>query len=235
MKRVISFIFLVLILISLCSCSGLKITSEIEGYIELYKKAIENTTVKQQGEVKVTSVTNDNAIEFTTTTSLIEFDYYIKDDKVVFNRNDHVNDELLAVYICNGDEILVKNDAEAEFKDATKQNESFLYVDKNPFITLSLFRVDSNGKIDSSVLNNIKQYTEDEYTVVEFVLSDKAVSTVLGYTKADGVVRKSSGHTRKYYIDSNNNVCKIQIDASQKIISNGVEGDYITSMTVEIS
>lgn len=235
MKRFISFFIIILMLLSLCSCYGLKVTPEIEGYIEQYKKAVDSTTEKQHGKVKVTSVNTDNAINFNTTTSVIEFEYTIDNDRVLFNRNDYLNGELGAVYICDGKKISVQNGIENEFKDVTEQNKTFLSKDKNPFISLTLFRVDSNGKIDNSVLKDVKQYAEDGYSVIEFELSDKAVSTVLGYTKADGVVRKSSGHTRKYYVNENSEICKIQIDANQKIISNGVEGEYITTMTVEIS
>lgn len=235
MKRLLALLFIFLIILSLCSCSGLEVTPEIEEYIILYKTAVENTVTNKSASVKVKSVTKDNAIEFTTNTSVIEFVFKIENDKVLFDRNDYLNDELSATYTCDGNTVLVKNSGDTKFSDVTEQNEVFLYADKNPFVTLSLFRVDNEGKINNSVLKDVKKYTEGEYTVVEFALSDKAVSTILGYTKADGVVRESAGNTRKYYIDSNSKICKIQIDSNQKIISNGVEGEYITSMTVEIS
>ena len=73
-----------------------------------------------------------------------------------------------------------------------------------------------------------------DYTVITFTLNDKSVSTVLSYTKAKGIVRESAGHTRSYYIDSEGNLCKIQIDAAQKIASNGETNDYTTSITVDI-
>lgn len=234
MKRVF-VIYLAAVMLFLTSCSGIKITPEIQQSIDVYTNAVDKTITKNSGSVKVTSVNTDNAIDFNTTSSLIEFEYVIEDSKVLFNRNDYINDKLTAIYICNGDTISVKNDAEGDFKDVTEQNKAFLNANKNPFITLSLFRVDSNGKINNTTLQDVLTYSQDGFTVVEFVLSDKAVSTVLGFSKADGVVRESNGHSRKYYINNNGVIEKIIIEANQKIISNGQTGDYKTSITVEIS
>ena len=117
--------------------------------------------------------------------------------------------------------------------DETEDNKSYMSSGSNPLTSLSLFRIDSKLKIKTDYLTDIKQYESGDFTVVEFTLKDSTVSVVLSYYKADGIVRKSAGHTRSYFIDSDGYISKIIISTTQKMYSNGEEGTYNTEMVVE--
>ena len=238
MNRIVkSFAIFFLILCTcfvLSSCTGLKLTPDMKESIDIYKEAISKAQKEKSGTIEVVSYIDDDAIEFKTTETTIVFDYNISGNKVQFERKDSLNGEETEIYKCDGKKIEVFDREKDKWIDDTKKNKDYLSSKTNPFVTLSLFRVDNNLKVDSSHLSNITRHQEGDYTVITFTLNDKSVSTVLSYTKAKGIVRESAGHTRSYYIDSEGNLCKIQIDAAQKIASNGETNDYTTSITVDI-
>ncbi len=233
--RVLVVLIICVILFSLSSCDSFKITDDMQVSVDKYISAVSSFTEKISGNLKVTSVIEDNAIEFKTTESIIEYDYTINDKKVSFSRKDYSDKKETASFKTDGDKILSFDYTTQEWIDKTEENASFLTVENNPFVTLSLFRIENNYKVKASYLSNIVEKVEGEYTVVEFTLKDSTVSTVLGYNKADGIVRNSAGHTRSYYINSNGELEKIVIVALQDVVNNGDEGTYKSTITVEIS
>ncbi len=232
MKKFLAFIICITTVFFLCSCDNLKITNEMQIAIDLYKSAVEKSKQKSEGNISVTSVAVDSAIEFKTTKSEIDFIYTVDDNAVSFERSDRLNGKEIAKYKCNGTEVFSYNYETSNWDEKTEQNKEFMSASENPFITLSLFRVDTNGKMRMDYMENIRNYKEGEYTVVEFTLDDSTVSNVLQYYKADGIVRKSAGHTRTYYIDSDGYIAKIVVATVQLMYTNGEEGSYSTEMTV---
>ena len=234
MKNRFCFVLIVCCLLLCTSCSSFKFSPETEAYRDEYLEAVEKAENAASGEITVSSLLVDEAIEFKTTESRIDFKYTVENKKVLFEREDYLDGELSAKYKSDG-KIVESFDLSSEkWVDKTEENAVFLSADKNPLTTLSLFRVDNNNKVKTSYLSDVKKRTEGEYSVIEFVLNDKSVSTVLGYTKADGIVRNSAGHVRSYYINSDGELCRIVIKALQDVINNGKQGKYDSTMTVEI-
>ena len=234
MKNKVVFLLIIACMCLCTSCSSFKFSPETEGYRDEYLNAVAKAEKAISGEIKVTSVLVDEAIEFKTTESIIDYKYSINDGKVVFEREDYVDGKLSSKFESDGNSVKQFDLTDEKWVDKTEENAVFLLADKNPFATLSLFRVDNNKKVKTSYLSDVRKRTDGEYTVIEFVLNDKSVSTVLGYTKADGIVRNSAGHTRSYFINSDGDLCKIVIEANQDVINNGKQGKYNSLMTVEI-
>ena len=233
-KKIICVLLILCFSLLFSSCSGLKLTPEMEESIEIYKEAVSKALKAKKGSIRVVSYIDDDAIEFKTTETTIDFSYVVSGNKVKFDRNDSLNGEDAEVYRCDGKKIEVYDREEDKWFDDTEKNKDYLDAKKNPLVTLTLFRVDNDLKINTSHLSDIKRSRDGDYTVITFTLNDKSVSTVLSYTKAKGIVRESAGHTRSYYIDKDNNLCKIKIDAVQKISSNGKVNNYTSSITVDI-
>lgn len=231
-SKIILVIIVVISLFSLSSCSDLKITDEMQVAIDEYIAAIKKSQTRIDGEVFVSSIADDQAIEFKTTKSTIDCSYSSKDGKVTFERTDTLDGRENAKYSCDGTIVNSYNYETEAWEDKTSENKDFLSVDTNPFITMTLFRVDSKYKIDTGHLSNILSYTEDEFRVVEFVLKNSSISEVMSYNKADGIVRESTGNSRKYYIDKDGYIAKIEITTVQTMRSNGKEGTYTTEMIV---
>ena len=232
--KVMVFVVSLVCLLACSSCSGLKLTPEMEESIDMYTDAVSSAEKAKGGRISVVSVIDDDAIEFKTTETTIDFEYSVEGDKVIFERFDTLNGEKTAKYKCDGNKIEVYDFDKEKWSDTTDQNKEYLDVKKNPLTSLTLFRVDSNKKVDTNLLTDIKRFTEDEYTVIEFTLKDESVSSVMSYTKADGIVRESAGHTRSYYLDEKGELVKINIEAVQDIITNGTSNKYTTKMTVLI-
>ncbi len=236
MKKVLKYanILLVVVIVFLLSgCQQLKVTDQMQQYIDLYLQAVEKSENRTVGKVTVTSVLEDNAIEFKTTESVIECQYQVVDDSVIYERTDYKDGKEDAKYKCDGKTVKAYDAGSNSWIDKTEENKSFISAKTNPLTTLSLFRIDSNLKLRTEYLTDIKQYNSDDFTVVEFTLKDSTVSDVLSYYKADGIVRKSAGHTRSYYINTDGYISKIVVLTTQKMYSNGEEGTYNTKMVVE--
>lgn len=231
-SKILVFAVLIALVFSACGCSDLKITDEMQKAIDIYIDAVSKTELKKSGKVTVTSILEDSAIEFKTTEAVIEFDFEIVDDKVLFERIDYVDKKESSKYKSDGNVIESFDFVTNTWQDKTEENKQFLTATSNPFTSLSLFRIDNKHKIQTSYLKDIKSYEENGSTVVEFILKDSTVSDVLGFYKADGIVRESDGNSRKYYIDSNGLISKIVIFSSQNIISDGKSGVYKTEITV---
>lgn len=234
MKNKTILLFIICCLFLCASCSSFKFSPETEVYRDEYLTAVEKATKYDHGEIKVTTVSVDDVIEFKTTESIINYNYTVKNGNVSFVREDYVNGTLNSKIESDGESVKQFDLTSEEWIEKTEENALFLSADKNPFTTLSLFRVDNNKKIKTSYLSEINKKKDGESTIIEFVLNDKAVSTVLGYTKADGIVRNSAGHTRSYYISSDGDITKIVIESYQDVLNNGKEGKYTSIMTVDI-
>ncbi len=236
MKKTLKLIIVTLICVMLCSsCSNFKFTPQMQECIDIYLDAIEKNETKTSGHITVTSVADDNAIEYKRTESVINFDYSITDGKVSYQRNDCLNGKTVAEYKCDGQRVLCYDENTNSWIDKTEQNKAFLSSKSNPLTTLSLFRVDNNKKLRRSNFESITSHKDADMTVVVFTLDDSTVSTVLEYNKADGIVRESAGHTRSYYIDSDGFLRKVIVEAIQNVTSNDKISVYKTTMTVEIS
>lgn len=230
--------FLVLVLVCLftvSSCSSFEITPDIQKSIDKYISAVMTFESFDKGDVKITTVQEDNSIDFKTTKSVIDYSFTIVDEKVVFERKDYLDDVENAHYKSDGEKVMSFDYENEEWVDKTKENASFLSAKTNPITSLSLFRVDNNYKIRSKNFSDISESQQGEYTVIKYVLDDGAVSSVLGLNKVDGIVRESAGHTRSYYIDAEGNLKKIVIEALQNVVNNGEKGNYKSIITVEIS
>jgi len=234
-SKLLLFLLIAICLISMSSCSGLKITPEIQATIDKYISAVSSFAENESGTVKITTVQEDKAIEFKTTESVIDYNYTVADQKVSFERKDYLDGKENASYKCDGNSVLMYDYSAEDWVDKTKENSVFLSSKNNPITTLSLFRVDSKYKVKAKNFTEITESTEGDYTVIKFSLDDSTVSTVLSYNKADGIVRTSAGHTRSYYLDSDGNIKKIVIEALQNVVNNGNEGSYKSAITVEIS
>lgn len=230
--RLFALIFCLVVILSMSSCNSLKITEEMQAAIDMYISAVEKSMKRTEGEMTVTSKLDDSAVEFKTTESVIEYSFNVENEKVIYERVDKLNGQENAKYKCDGTKVEAYNFETQTWEDKTEANEAFLKVDTNPLVSLSLFRVDSNLKVRTDYMTDIKSYSEDDFTVVEFTLDDSTVSDILQYSKADGIVRKSAGHTRSYYIDENGYISKIIVSTVQLFYSNGEEGVYTTEMTV---
>lgn len=222
----------VFMILSLASCSTLEITDEMQNAMDEYLSAVAKSEIKTMGKIKVESVLDDNAIEFKKTKSVIDYSFEVVDEKVKFERVDYLDDKENAKYTSDGEKVLAYDYNSLEWTDKTAENKQFLSSKNNPFVTLSLFRVDSNKKIRKEYLTDIKSYEKDGEKVIEFTLKNSAVSEVLGLHKANGIVRESTKHTRSYYINQEGYISKIVIFATQDIISNGEVGKYSSEMTV---
>ena len=234
-KRIFSLILAIILLFIMTSCNNFKITDEMQITVDKYISAVSSFAKNTSGKMSVTTVIEDKAIEFKTTESVIEYEYTITEDKVSFVRKDFLNGEEIANYKTDSEKVLAYDYSLKDWVDKTEENASFLSAANNPFVTLSLFRVDNNYKVKANYLSDISEKTDGEYTVIQFKLKDSTVSTVLGYNKADGIVRNSAGHTREYYIDSEGDLERIIIIALQDVANNGKEGSYKSTITVEIS
>ena len=235
-KRKILFLIIALIVIGLLSsCSKLKITEQMQQGIDAYTEAVSKSETKESGDVEIITVVDDNAIEFVHNESLIEYEYTVSDGKVNFIRSDYLNGQKILQYDCDGSTVSCLDLQTGEKTDKTQENSAYLSAQTNPLITLQLFRVDSNKKINTNQMTDI-QYNptpdKDGYTTVQFTLNDSTVTDILGYNKVKGIVRKSAGHTRTYYLDSQGYIAKIEIYSNQIIYNNGKEGSYTTEMTV---
>ena len=235
-KRKISWtIISVSVLILLSSCSSLKITEHMQEGIDVYTEAVTKSESREEGTVSVLSVVDDNAIEFKHTESLIECDYTVSEGKVNFSRTDYLNGEMTLQYQCDGNTVMCLDKKTNEWTDKTEENYSFISPQTNPLITLSLFRVDSNKKINTNHITDIQYNStpdQDGNVTVQFTLKNSTITDIMGYNKVKGIVRNSAGHVRTYYIDSDGYISKIVISAVQKIYNNGKEGYYTTEMTV---
>lgn len=232
MRKIICFILCLGLLLSFTSCSSLKVTEEIQTAIDLYTEAVKKSENRQSGNINVVSVAEDSAIEFKTTESVINCDFTVSNGKVIYERTDTLNGVESAKYTCDGETVKSFNYDTEVWEDKTEQNANFIDASTNPLVTLYLFRVDSNYKIRTDYMTDIKSYEEDGLTAVEFTLKDSTVSDVLQYYKADGIVRQSAGHTRTYYINGEGYIEKIVVSTVQLLYSNGKEGSYKTEMTV---
>lgn len=234
-SKILTLIIIVVLMLSLSSCNSFKITDEMQTSVDKYISAVSSFSENLSGSLKVTTVIEDNAIEYKTTESVIEYEYTVNDEKVSFLRKDYLNGKENASYKSDGEKVMSFDYELEDWVDKTEENTAFLSVKNNPFITLSLFRIDNDYKVKANYLSNITERADGEYSVVEFTLKDSTVSTVLGYNKVDGIVRNSAGHTRSYYINSNGELEKIVIVALQEVFNNGKEGSYKSTITVEIS
>lgn len=235
LKKTTLLIFAVLIISSLSSCFGLKLTDEMQQGIDAYLEAVSKSECRTEGKIKVTSVSDDTAIEFNSTESIIECEYKVKNNTVIYTRTDFLNGEKAAEYKCDGQKVMYREKDSDEWIDKTEENAAFISPETNPLTTLALFRVDSNKKVRTDYMTDIKYNSspdENGYTSVEFTLKDSTVSDILKYNKVKGIVRSSAGHTRTYYIDSEGYISKIEVSTVQKILNNGKEGYYSTEMTV---
>lgn len=230
--RLISVVILLVMLLCLCSCNSLKVTPEMQTAIDIYINAVKLSAAKTSGAVNVTSVLNDSAIEFKTSESVIDFTYKVEEGKVIYNRTDTLDGKEVAIYECDGTSVKVFDPDTGNWEDKTEQNKDFLSSATNPLISLSLFRVDNNFKVRTDYMTDIKSYSEDGCSVIEFVLDDSTVTDILKYNKADGIVRQSAGHVRKYYISDDGYIEKIVVSTVQLLYSNGEEGVYSSEMTV---
>lgn len=219
-------------LLFVSGCSKLEITEDMQKSIDEYIAAVTKSETRTQGKVRVTSILEDSAIEFKTTKSVIEYDYKVVDDKVEYERVDYTDDVESAKYKSDGTTVMKFDYETGAWVDKTEENSQFITTDSNPFITLSLFRVDSKTKLNTSYLTDIKSYEQDSCKVIEFTLDDSTVTDVLGFYKADGIARQSAGHTRAYYINSEGFITKVIVSTVQNIISNGEVGLYKTEMIV---
>ena len=226
----VSFCTILLLIIS--GCSSLEITDEMRSAMDLYKQAVSLTEQKNTGTVKFESITDDNALEFKKTSTSVHFNFEVVDGTVKFDRTDYTDGSEVAKYVSDGTSVKSYDYNADVWNDVTELHSDFLKPQSNPFITLNLFRIDNKLRIREDYLTDIKTYTENELTVVEFKLKDKTVSDVFDFYKADGIVRESAGHTRSYYINDLGIIEKVIIKTSQEVISNGVSGNYDTLMTV---
>ena len=220
------------VLICCTSCSSLEITDEMQQAMDKYISAVSLSEAKTSGKVTFSSVINDNALEFKTTETVVDYEYKVNDGVVSFTRIDTVDGVENSKYISDGITVQKYNYESGEWSDVTEENNDYLAPDTNPFITLSLFRVDSKKKIRTDYLTDITMSQQNGVTAVCFTLKDSTVSDVLDFYKADGIVRESAGHNRTYYINSEGYIEKIVISTVQKIISNGEAGEYTTEMIV---
>ncbi len=234
-SKIFTFLICIIILFNLSSCNSFKITDEMQKSVDKYISAVTSFSQKPSGNLNVTTVVEDNAIEYKTTKSQIEYEYTVNEQKVLFTRKDYLNGEENASFKSDGEKVLSFDYELQDWVDKTDENKSFLSVKNNPFVTLSLFRIDNNYKVKANYLSDIVERNEGEYIIIEFTLKDSTVSTVLGYNKADGIVRNSAGHTRSYFINSKGELEKIVIVALQDVVNNGKEGSYKSTITVEIS
>lgn len=235
MKKIIKSlsVFLSFSFIFACfSCSSLKITEEMQQAMDKYSEAVALSETKTSGKVTFSSVIDDKALEFKTTKTTVSYEYEVVEGNVSFTRVDTVDGVENVKYISDGVSVQKYDYKSGEWSDATEENKDYLSASKNPFVTLSLFRVDSKQKIRTDYLTDIVMTQTDGVTAVSFKLKDSTVSDVLGFYKADGIVRKSAGHDRTYYINSDGYIEKIVISTVQDIISNGEVGKYTTEMTV---
>ncbi len=219
----------------LCSCSGLKVTEQMQAGIDLYTKAVENTEGKTSGKVSVTSVIKDNAIEFKNSESLIEYEYTVKDGAVLFTRTDYIDGVKDCEYVSDGITVKKKTEQSSEWEDVTEDNKIYLSPETNPLSTLSFFRVDSKHRIRTDYMTDIVYNSapdENGCQSVKFTLKDSTVTDVLSYNKVKGIVRNSAGHTREYFIDESGNIAKVVISTAQQVFNNGKEGSYTTDITV---
>lgn len=216
-----------------CSCSDLKITEDMQKAIDVYTQAVAQSETRSEGKVVFNSVTDDKALEFKRTQTTVNFEYTVKDGKVSFTRTDLLDGTESAKYQSNGSTVEKFDYSNSTWIDATEENKDLLTASSNPFITLSLFRVDNKLRLRTDYLKDITMTDENDVKVVTFTLKDSTVSDVLAFYKADGIVRESAGHTRKYYINSKGYIEKIIINTTQQIITNGTAGDYVTEMIVE--
>ena len=238
LKKVLSVMMMCAAIVSLSSCSDLKVKEQMQEGIDAYIAAVAKSEKRESGSVKVVSLSKDNAIEFKNTESVIECDFTVTDGKVSYTRSDYLNGEKAAEYKCDGNIVLHRNNDGEAWTDRTEENSSFLSAQTNPLTTLSLFRVDSKYKVRTDYMTDIKYNSvpdENGYTSVEFTLKDSTVSDILDYNKARGIVRRSAGHTRTYYIDSSGYIAKIVVLTNQVVFNNGKEGSYNTEMTVVCS
>ena len=227
MKKAVVIILLILI-IPLSGCSGLKVTPQMQEGIDAYLAAINAAASRTSGKVVVDMLIDDQAVEFQKKEDVIVFDYRVEDGKVIFSRTESQDGVLLASYECDGE--TVRRLSSGEETDVTEGFESYLSAATNPLVTLSLFRVDSKNRIRTDMLENI-EYTGG--STVKFTLKNSAVDTVLGYTKAKGIVRKSGSQSYTYTI-SEGMVTAIVVDSEQVFYSNGKEGNYKITINVTI-
>lgn len=218
-----------ILIVLLCGCSDLKITPEMQAGIDAYLEAVDRTVSRSAGKITVTTVTDDQAIDFTATKSVMEFDYRIVDGKVIFTRTDKKDGKLQARFESDGETVKLTEGSFAD--DIDKSFASYLNAASNPLVTLSLFRVDSKNKIRTDMLSGI-EYSDG--STVKFTLKNSAVNTVLGYNKAKGIVRNSKEQSFTYFLDSGL-ISKIVLDSEQVVYSNGKEGSYKITITVDVA
>ena len=226
-------ILCIFILLFICGCSDLKITEDMQQAIDVYTQAVAQSETRSEGKVVFNSVTDDKALEFKRTQTTVNFEYTVKNGAVCFTRSDFLDGTESAKYRSDGSIVEKFDYSNSTWVDVTEENKDLLKASANPFITLSLFRVDNKLRLRTDYLKDITMTDENGVKVITFTLKDKTVSDVLAFYKADGIVRESAGHTRKYYISSDGYIEKIIINTTQQIITNGTAGEYITEMVVE--
>ena len=234
-KKIVFIITALFALILITSCSELKLTEQMQAGVDVYIEAVSKHANKTAGKIKVISVSDDSAIEFKSTKSVIECEYTVNDGNVIYTRTDYLDGKKTSEYQCDGESVMCLVAGSSDWVDKTEENAVFLSADTNPLTTLSLFRVDNDFQVRTDYLTDIQynsQPDENGYVTVRFTLKDSTVSNVLSYNKVKGIVRSSAGHTRTYYIDGDGDIAKIVVSAVQKILNNGKEGYYTTEITV---
>lgn len=93
LKKVLSVMMMCAAIVSLSSCSDLKVTEQMQAGIDAYIAAVAKSEKRESGSVKVVSLSKDNAIEFKNTESVIECDFTVTDGKVSYTRSDYLNGE----------------------------------------------------------------------------------------------------------------------------------------------
>lgn len=106
-------------IVSLSSCSDLKVTEQMQAGIDAYIAAVAKSEKRESGSVKVVSLSKDNAIEFKNTESVIECDFTVTDGKVSYTRSDYLNGEKAAEYKCDGNIVLHRNNDGEAWTDRT--------------------------------------------------------------------------------------------------------------------
>lgn len=236
MKKILSVLMLIVMLLGLCSCDQFEDTPETDAAFAAYEAAITQTVLRKSGSVSVQTV-NKDTMEETENIGVIEYNFSTDEEsRVTFDRNDYTNGELVASYYGDGEKAYQMDLTTDQWVDVTESSAAMLNHETNYMNTLSLFRIDNGFRYSKRFFESVTMSNgEDGGKIVTFTLKNSVVNDMFSYTDDRSLRREQAHQSRSYYINSQGDLYKIVIDSTQNVSYEGKSGTLSNLITVLVS
>lgn len=224
---------IIVAVLGMAGCGGLKETPETDAAFDAYEAAIRQSIAHKKGHISVLTENVDTVIEKKSTVGVIEYEFSTDaENRVSFTREDYTDGVPVASYKGDGKKAYQLDKATGEWKDVTEESAEFLVHDTNYMNTLSLFRIDSNFNYSTYFLEELVMEEKDGEKVIKFTLANDAVTDMMEFSDSREISREMASQTRTYYVNKEGDISKIIIDTLQNIRYEGKEGTLSSKLTI---